>query len=94
MPTTVVNRKVTQAYDVYIGRPTLYGNPFRIGSDGDRAAILQKCRTWFYAPEQAEFRRIVKQTLTGKVLGCWCAPLACHGAIYAEYCDTEPELTA
>lgn len=87
MPTTVVNRKRTQVYDVYIGRPSIYGNPFRLGVDGDRQAVMAKFHAWFFAPEQAELRTIVRQTLTGKVIACWCAPQACHGHVYAEYCD-------
>lgn len=87
MPTTVVNRKHTQIYDVYIGRPSIYGNPFRLGTDGDRATVLEKFRTWFFAPEQTGLRAIVRQTLTGKVIACWCHPKPCHGHVYAEYCD-------
>lgn len=87
MPTTVVNRKHTQIYDVYIGRPTLYGNPFRLGTDGDRATVITKFRVWFFSPEQAGLREIIRATLTDKVLGCWCAPQPCHGHVYAEYCN-------
>lgn len=85
--TTVVNRKRTHVYDVYIGRPTIYGNPFRLGVDGDRTEVIAQFKTWFYAPEQAGLREVVRQTLTGKTLGCWCAPQPCHGDVYAEYCE-------
>ena len=33
-----VVRKYQAPYDVYVGRPTKWGNPFVIGQDGDRAA--------------------------------------------------------
>lgn len=33
--TIIVNRKITKEYDIYIGRGTIYGNPFIIGRDGD-----------------------------------------------------------
>lgn len=29
-------------YDVYIGRPSKFGNPFSIGKDGDRIEVCQK----------------------------------------------------
>jgi hypothetical protein len=74
--TTVVNRKQTQAYDVYIGRPTLFGNPFRVGTDGTRDEVIAKFRTWFHAPERAELRgedrggpMILEQVISGGQTG-------------------------
>ena len=31
---------------VYIGRGSKWGNPFRIGPDGDRAAVIAKHARW------------------------------------------------
>jgi hypothetical protein len=31
---------------VYIGRGSKWGNPFRIGPDGDRAAVIAKYERW------------------------------------------------
>ena len=31
---------------VYIGRGSKWGNPFRIGPDGDRAAVIAKFERW------------------------------------------------
>lgn len=78
-------------YDVYIGRPSKWGNPFQIGPDAsghrwNRKEVIQLYRTWLRnnAPELiAEARRELK----GKVLGCWCAPLPCHGDILAALVD-------
>ena len=42
--TTVV--KIDQPYDVYIGRPSKWGNPFRIGPDGNREEVIRKYRDW------------------------------------------------
>ena len=30
------------SYDVYIGRPSKYGNPFEIGKDGNRTEVIKK----------------------------------------------------
>ena len=34
------------AYDVYIGRPGPWRNPFRIGPDGNRAKVIAKYARW------------------------------------------------
>lgn len=68
-------------YDVYIGRPTIWGNKFEIGKDGTREEVLAKYEAWLQ--ERPSFIAMVKRDLRGKVLGCWCKPKACHGDILA-----------
>ena len=48
MTTQVVNLK-HEPYDVYIGRPSVWGNPFRIGKDGDRPTMIRKYAQWIPA---------------------------------------------
>src|SRR5437867_8640568 len=69
-------------YDVSVGRPSPFGNPFVIGRDGDRGAVIHKYRAWLLA--QAALVERVRRELAGKVLGCWCAPLPCHGDVLAD----------
>jgi len=69
------------AYDVYIGRPSKWGNPFSIGKDGDRDEVIAKYRAWIQT--QPELMKALPE-LKDKILGCWCAPQACHGNILAE----------
>lgn len=72
------------AYDVYIGRPSKWGNPFTIGKDGSRADVIRKYRVW------AKKHPLILASLPelqGKVLGCWCKPLACHGDVLVELCE-------
>lgn len=69
------------AFDVRIDRRSKWGNPFRIGPDGDRAAVIQKYRAWIVG--QAELMAALPE-LHGKRLGCWCHPLPCHGDVLAE----------
>lgn len=76
-------------YDVYVGRPSPWGNPFEIGRDGTRAEVIQKFLEWFISPEQAELRERALQELRGKVLACWCAPRACHADVLAEFVNSE-----
>lgn len=73
-----------QSYDVYIGRPSKWGNPFTIGKDGTRQEVIQKYREWILK-QPALLQDLYE--LKGKVLGCWCAPLLCHGDILVELCE-------
>jgi len=81
--TRVVNCK-RDSYDVYIGRPSEWGNPFSIGKDGTREEVIEKYREWlsgqWHLLDQLD-------KLQGNVLGCHCKPLACHGDILAELAD-------
>lgn len=67
-----------EKYDVYIGRPGPWGNPFRLGIDGDRDKVIQLYREWVKTQD------LPFHELRGKTLGCWCAPLPCHGDILME----------
>ena len=69
-------------YDVYIGRPGPYGNPFEIGRDGTREEVVEKYAEWVLT--QPELLATIKVELKDKVLGCWCAPKLCHGDILVE----------
>lgn len=61
---------------VYIGRGSKWGNPFRIGPDGDRAAVIAKHERWL--ADQHHLLRAIDE-LRGRNLVCFCAPLPCHG---------------
>ena len=67
-------------YDVYIGRPSKWGNPFEIGKDGTREDVVIKYEQWIIT--QPKLMADIGE-LKGKVLGCWCAPKACHGDVLA-----------
>lgn len=67
-----------EAYDVYIGRPSKWGNPFTIGKDGSRSEVIAKYET--FLRNSPELLQDVP-SLKGKVLGCWCSPRPCHGDI-------------
>jgi Domain of unknown function (DUF4326) len=79
---TLVVHVKRAAYDVYVGRPSPFGNPFVIGRDGDRGTVIRKYRAWLLA--QPALVERVRRELAGKVLGCWCAPLPCHGDVLAD----------
>lgn len=80
MQTRVVHCK-REKYDIYIGRPGPWGNPFEIGKDGTREEVIQKYREWILT-EPLLMEEV--KSLRGKVLGCWCSPKPCHGDVLAE----------
>lgn len=73
-------------YDIYIGRPSKWGNPFVIGKDGNREEVLEKYKNWILTQEN-----LLQDLheLKGKVLGCWCYPLKCHGDILVEMANNK-----
>jgi len=71
-----------ESYDVYIGRPGPFGNPFEIGKDGNREEVVTQYAEWVLT--QPELLATIKTKLKGKTLGCWCAPQLCHGDILVE----------
>lgn len=80
--TTVVT--VRDPHDVYIGRSSIWGNPFVIGRDGTREQVIEKYRL-LLSTRQDLLDRL--HELKGKRLACYCKPLACHGDILAEMAD-------
>lgn len=80
METKVVHCKRAK-HDVYIGRPSKWGNPFAIGKDGTREEVIEKYRGWLQT--QPALLAALPE-LKGKTLGCWCSPQACHGDVLAE----------
>jgi hypothetical protein len=84
--------------DIYIGRAvprrgfkaSPWANPFPIGSERDRAAVLEHFERWvrFSDDPKAVWIRAHLEELRGARLGCWCAPrYACHGGIYVVMLD-------
>lgn len=88
----IVNRRTYRGEGVYIGRPSLLGNPFRIGKHGTREEALAKCRAWLWREIQKrsdvyrELLRLAALARNGDLtLICWCKEpnqeIGCHGDI-------------
>ncbi len=82
--TKVVNLK-HNFFDVYIGRPTIFGNPFK---GKDRDSVCDKYEEYFHERIKNDpfFKEKVLR-LVGKVLGCYCKPKRCHGDIIVTYLE-------
>lgn len=92
MGTKVVHWKKEEC-DVYIGRPTKWGNPFshKKGTQAEflvssREEAIEAFRKWITEGEGMHLLDSIGE-LKGKTLGCWCKPLACHGDVLAELAD-------
>ena len=92
MSTLVVNCRIHE-YDVFIGRPSIWGNPFRIGQDGPRDRVIELYAEWL-AWNPRLLKRISE--LRDKRLGCFCTreevggsdlPWRCHGQVLAYLAD-------
>lgn len=80
-----------EPYDVYIGRPSKWGNPFshKEGTAArfkvnSRAEAIERYEQWIRSQPglMADLHE-----LQGKVLGCWCKPKACHGDVLVKLLD-------
>lgn len=90
MLTRLVNLHWTEPedrrHDVYIGRPSIWGNPYVVGRDGTREQVIARHTELVLG--QPDFVTRIRRELTGKVLGCYCAPRPCHGDLYVAICNS------
>lgn len=63
MTTRVVHCK-REPYDVYIGRGSKWGNPFKIGPDGSRADVIAKYCDYIghQRTKREDYRLLVRPT--------------------------------
>ncbi len=69
---------------MFVGRPTRWGNPYKIGPDGTRDEVIAKYRAALLAGELRITVEDVKRDLRGRDLYCYCAPEPCHGDVLLE----------
>ncbi len=68
---------------VRIGRGTVWGNPHRLrpgAGDVERAEVIAAYER--HLATRADLLARLPE-LRGRALGCWCAPLPCHGDVLA-----------
>ena len=89
--TRVVNKYHKVPYDVYIGRGSIFGNPFSHMPNtkaeftvGTREQAVSEYEKWVV--NQPEIMAKIP-SLKGKTLCCFCAPLSCHGDVLAKLAD-------
>lgn len=79
---------------VYIGRPSIWGNPYSHEKDSlaqwrvkTRAEAIECYEAWLLNRPDLLARL---PELDGKWLGCWCRPLSCHGEVLARFVANPP----
>jgi hypothetical protein len=85
----IKNKKNYSGPGEYIGRPSILGNPFIIGRDGNRTEVIEKYKIYFHErlSNDLQFQNYVillsQELIRSKKLDliCWCSPCACHGDI-------------
>ena len=81
----IENRRTYRGDGTYIGRPSLFGNPYSVTVYGRQEAIrLYRRWLWDRILEQgevyAELKRLAEMAKQGEVtLICWRPPEPCHG---------------
>ncbi|OCH06791.1 DUF4326 domain-containing protein [Aliivibrio fischeri] len=81
------SNKSTSKYE-YIGRGSYWGNPYSLYEDGDRDEVIRKFK---YDFDYEKFINVDKKEvfkLSGKRLGCFCKPQACHGDVLADFLNS------
>ena len=94
----LLNRRTDRRHagEIYIGRPSKWGNPFRMHFESDRMRTIALYRGDLV-------RRLRSGRLSRRELAeihprpkvCWCAPRACHGDVLeaaAAWAATEPDV--
>ena len=77
---------------VYVGRPSAWANPYRIGDKHEGRVIDRSAAVWLYECQVERFRRAAPDLfrewlapLRGKSLVCWCKSpgedTACHADV-------------
>ena len=82
--TTIINLKTARSIpgdNIYIGRGSKWGNPFKIGRDGTRSEVIAKYER--YIRRSPDLLKAIPD-LEGKTLGCFCKPQACHGDVLVQ----------
>lgn len=84
--------KVANGYE-YIGRGSYWGNPYSMydksdGEDNSREEVIRKFRYDFENDKFVKKKKSEVYNLSGKRLGCFCKPKACHGDILADFLNS------
>ncbi len=86
MPKVLSKRTDTIPLDaVYVGRPSKWGNPYKIGWQKHNIYWNRDDVILMYKKMIAEgFSATQLAELKGKDLVCWCSPLPCHADVLLE----------
>lgn len=78
---------------IYVGRPSKWGNPIKIGRDGTREEVIKKYESMLVRDIGSGILDLDDKFFTelrGKDLVCWCAPLPCHADVLLRFANADP----
>ena len=89
----VINRNMYSGPSYYIGRGSVFGNPFHLAMG--RSKCVAEYKKYFYETllnrqeVRAELEKLVAALLRKEkvILGCYCKPLSCHGDVIRAYLE-------
>ena len=77
---------------IYVGRPTVWGNPFVVGSEligGKKLTAAKSIALYRQYAREAFNERNLRARLRGKNLACWCAlDQPCHADVLLEIANS------
>ena len=94
----ILNRRTDRPRprQVYIGRPSKWGNPFKLTAGASRIRVIALYRAdLVHRLRTGSVTRAELAELDGRPLVCWCAPLARHGHVLraaAAWAATQPDV--
>lgn len=87
-----------EPFDVYIGRPSKWGNPYSHLEKSSskyktntREEAINKYKEWITNGDGKHLLNDLHE-LDGKILGCWCKPKSCHGDILIELIEQNKQI--
>ena len=78
--------------DIYVGRPSPLGNPYKVGPEYPGMAAIEAYAIWLDrqlaipdSPQSLVFGSLLRIARRGDLtLICWCKPDPCHGDVIKE----------
>ncbi|NIQ80601.1 MAG: DUF4326 domain-containing protein [Anaerolineae bacterium] len=72
---------------VYVGRPSIYGNPFPLRKGRSREEVIEKFRLYFEERAKSDlvFMAALKKIVDAPTLVCFCAPERCHAEVIRDH---------
>jgi hypothetical protein len=68
-----------RTFTVFIGRPSVFGNPFIVGVHGTRKQCIKQFEQYVWKSQRVlDAIRALKRNA---ILGCYCTPKPCHGTV-------------
>ena len=79
-----------EPYDVYIGRPSKWGNHYSHlpKTKARYRAATRELAIELYEQDIRNDQNLIRALpeIAGKTLGCWCSPQTCHGDVLVKLC--------